>query len=744
MPIRRQAMRLPVFVKSCLFIVLLALTASAQAQQAPKPLSDYFPADTTLFIECPNVPHALEQAKATGLYALWQDDSMTRIRLLIEVPAEGEASNEAIKPIQNLLEVLRSINGGVAGGLLPGQNGFEYLFVARLGEDTQPAKDFLDGIYSAESEEGFPDRTVEVSGATVRISGVDGEHTAIADGLLFIGSQYAVMGALDRRIAPSNAGALSASVGFTRASSFFSGGPVAYRGYLDFPAVYEKLSALATGIVPFDVAGLLEISGANDIETVSMEGLFSLSGVVDHIYISTSTADARILDMVGREPLDESRLTVVPREAVFFGATTRSMEQSYEDTLKIFQMTAGVTGFDADAMIKKFEQSAGVNFQRDFIGSLGETSIGYFNVTGSFSMMTFMAGTGIHHVTLVEVTDETKLDQAIKKIATYAQADPDILSPLVPMHGQAKLETTMLGDLKIYSLVSPGGQFAAPSLTIASGYLVYANSKEALTAAVDRLIAPGACVTDSSDYSRARSALAKEPVQLSYVNLDRILDMLYEEVLPSFAPQIDSAYNEGSLPFSSADIPPAFRMKKHVDGISMAVTTSGNLIDVQLYTPCGSATVAVPAVVAIAMNLGGGAGVVSVPPGVAPGEVTSAQKERLLEIGGLLQLATTERHGRFPDTLAEAVPQDMLQAPQDPEPDSPVDYLYVKGLTTYTPGRTIIVYERDGLQGDGRHVLYVDGSVVFLTEDAFKAALGRTRPVQLEEDSGEDAAEEGE
>lgn len=741
MPIRRQAMRLPVFVKCGLF-VLVALTASAQAQQAPKPLSDYFPADTTLFIECPNVPHAIEQAKATGLYALWQDDSMKRIRLLVEVPAGGEESNEALEPIRNLLDVLQSISGGAALGLLPGQDGFEYLFVARLGEDTQPAKDFLDGIYSAESDEGFPPRTAEVSDVSARISGLDGEHTAIADGLLFIGSQYAVMGALDRRNAPSNAGALTSSVDFTKASSFFSGGSVAYRGYLDFPAVYEKLGAAAMGIVPFDVAGLLEISGASDIETISMEGLFSFSGVLDHIYISTSSADARILDMIGREPFDESRLSVVPREAVFFGGRTSSMEQSYDDTLKVFQMAAGVTGFDADEMIRKFEQSAGVDFERDIIGSLGDTSIGYFNITGPFSMMAFMGGTGIHQVTLMEVTDEAKIEEAIRKIVAYAQADPDVLSPLVPpTHGQAKLESTMLGDLKIYSLVHAGGQFAAPSLTVASGYLVYANSKEALIAAVDRLIAPGASVTDSPDYSRARSALAKEPVQLAYVNLDRIFDMLYEEVLPLFAPRIDSAYNEGSLPFSSADIPPAFRMKKHIDGISMAVTTSGNLIDIQLYTPCGAATMAVPAALAFFVS---GEGPAATPPGLAAGQVTSAQRERLLKIGGLLQLATTERHGRFPDALAEAVPQEMLQAPQDPEPDSPVDYLYVKGLTIYTPGRTIIVHEREGLQGDGRHVLYVDGSVEFLTEDAFKAALGRTRSIQVEEEGGGDAGEEGE
>jgi len=735
-------MRLPVFFRFALSLlpVLASFTAAGREETRAKPLSDLFPADTVLFIECPNVPALIEASKGTGLWALWQDDSMRSIRLSVELPETAEDSTDGFAVMREFVDLAHAVTGGAALGLCIGEEGFEYLFTARMGENVEAAETFLDSIYAAETKEGMPPAKMDVNGVAVNVSGVDGEYTAVADGLLFVGSKYAVLGALDRRGAASNAGSLTASVNYAKAASFFSRGPCAYRGYLDFPTLLTHLKGSLADAAPFDVSSLMQMIGVDDVETVSMEGVFALSGILDHIYISTRTADARLLDMAGREPFQERRLCAVPREAIFFGGRTSDVKGSYRDTLGIFRMASGATGFDADAIIEKFEQGAGVNFERDIIDSLGDESIGYFEKSGPFSMMALVTGVGVSQVTLMEVEDEDTLKEAIAKVVAYAEADPDVLLPLTPpTHRPARIETTLLGDQKVYSLVPPGGQFVAPSLTVANGYLIYANSKQGVRAAVDRLIAPAASITDSSDYSRARSVLDREAAQLAYVNLDRIFEILYEEALPNFASDIDDAYNRGEIPFNSGDIPPAFRVKKHLDGASMAVITGGNLIDMQLYTPCGTVGFLAPALIAMAAK--GAPGIAPTPPGVAAGETTSAERERLLKIGGLLQLATTERHGRFPDDLADVVPPAMLQAPQDPEPDTPVDYLYIAGLTTYSPGRTILVYEREGLQGDGRHVLYVDGSVEFLTEEEFRDALDRAVSLR-QETAGEEAAGE--
>ncbi|MHC4713153.1 MAG: hypothetical protein ACYTAN_07765 [Planctomycetota bacterium] len=752
-------------------------------------MSDYFPVDTLVFVEVPNVPQVREDAKGTGLYALWSDDSMVAIRNFVEQqrasaaghrpappPTDQEAPREltegyappsrrpaawrgraeggdgalqvvegeallpksAFEVVRMLLDFIESIEGGAALGLVDGAEGIEHLFVADLGANTGPAEALLESVYAEETADGMPPETVEISGVSVRISGVDGEHTAIADGMFFLGSKYAVMGALDRRGSGSNAGSLTASVNFTKAASFFPKGPYAYRVILDFPPLYARLKSLAAGVPQLDIQGFLDTMGLNDIETVSMVGALRLAGVVDHIYVSTRTADSRLIDMTGRTTLDEQRLSVVPRESLFFGARAADMKGAYEANIKTLSLLKGVLGMDLEALLEQFEQSAGVSIQKDIIPALGETSIGYVSLEGSTQLFAMLMGGGLRQVSLIEVIDEAAVQEALDKIIAYLQTDPQILGPTgTATRAGFQVETTTLGDMKVYSVVNPAAQFLSPSLAVTRGYLAYGDSKEALISAVDRIIAPAASILDHPDYIRARSALAKQAVQIAYLNLDAIVEIIYDNAFADLAKVVDAAHNRDEIPFSSADLPQAFRVKKHLDGIATGVTTSGNLIDFQVYSPFGlGAAVAAPAMALAASGPAEGP-----VPGLSQAGTESPERERLLEMGGLLQLSSIERYGRFPEKLTDVIPAEKLQAPQDPDPTSPIDYEYVAGLTAYSPGGRILVYERAGLQADGRHVLYVDGSVAFLTEEEFREAQGLP-PAEDEAGGEEPTAEE--
>ncbi len=719
-------MRLPAYFRSGLLMVVAcacAITGFAQELHPARPLAQLFPADTVLFVECPSVPAAIEKARDTGLWALWQDDSTKSIRLSLE-SQEGESTGSAPEVVGRFLEMVGSIKGGAAIGFSPADEGFEHLVVAQIGEREAAGWDFLNSLYAAEADRGMPPTRIQVSGVMVNISGVDGRHAAIVDGLLVMGSRYAVLGAIDRRNASSTAGSLSASTRFINAREVLAEGSGVLRAYLDFPELVERLKGEASDGVPFDLPGLIGMVGLDEIESVIMESGFDRSGVVDRIFVSMRSEDSRLLEMVGSEPFSERRLSVVPRDAVFFGARMSDPARLWDEALRLFRATSGDGGFDPDALTRRLQQSAGVNFRRDVIGSLGKAAIGYYRISASGDVMALISGAGLSRVTLVEVSNEAALREALRKIAAYAEADPEFLSPLAASGSRsARLEISMLGNQRVYSLVSGGAGGPSPSLTVGGGYLVCAKSRESLRAAFDRVIAPSASIADSAGYSRARSALAADVSHLAYFNLDHIIDIAYEHVLAGVGSEIDRAYYDERLSFSSADIPPAFRLKRHIDGIAMAATTNGSLIELQVYSPCGIAGLAGPAIIGIARA--NAARQVAAQPGLSPGESASADRQRLLKIGGLLHLATTTRHGRFPDTLEEAVAPEMLGAPRAGASTASSDYRYVKGRTIHSPARSILVYEREGIRADGRYVLYVDGRVEFLTEDDFQTAISR-------------------
>ncbi len=722
-------MRLRDTVKVFFLVAVTALCAEAAEARGPsKALADYFPADTLVYFEVPDIPALTERMKGTGLYALWQDDQMAKIREFVnELPQLAPGPKENWGVFHIITDFAGLVSGGAAAGLVPGPDGMGFLLVVKVGQNTSAAKEFLDDIY-AKTAAGAPPKTVEVAGVEAAVTGAAGIYSCVADDLLVAGTKYAFTGALDRRLSAANVGSLSGSVNFTNAASFFSKGPSAYRMVVDLPALRKKLDR-AVGDVkfPFDVQRILEGLGINDIDTVSMEGVFRLGGLVDHLYISTKSADSKFIDMIGRASFEEARPVAVPRGALFFGARTSDTKASYTFSLEMLKIMDAAGKMDFAGMLENLEKGAGVSVEKDVLPALGTMSVGYFKLADNFTIA--MLGPGappvvpFEQVTLVEVTDKAALSMALEKIAAYAQANPAGLFPSLPSGAPPlKVETTTLGKMKIYSVTAPGAQFVSPSVTISDGYLVYANSKDAVISAVDRLIAPAASILENPDYTRARSALSRSACQLAYVSLDGVIDFLYDNLLQMAAPRIDAMHRDGKISFSSADIPSAFVVKKHIDGCVMAVVTSGNLVDIEVYSPLGVGMPLVGLISASSVLEKSSA----VPfAGKIPGAKVSSDpaRERLLEIGSLLQLATVERHGSFPEKLADVVPAGKLQAPQDPAPDSPVDYEYVTGLRVTSPNG-IIVYERKGLQGDGRHVLYVDGSVAFLTEDEFQRAMG--------------------
>lgn len=715
-----------------LFAPLMAAEApqaqpGAPAPQPARPLADYFAADTLVYADCPSVPAFIDGAKGTGLYALWNDESMAKLRAYCDENLQKQdTSDKAWRTLTALRDFAGSLPGRVAVGVGQGEGGVQWLVVADVSPDDSKTRATVAEIVNAGASPAEPQEAV-LSGVKVSILGNGSVYSTVSDGLLLLGSQAAVSRALERRASTSPEGSLASSVNFAKASKFFSNGATAYRVVVDLPALMGMLRTAAAA-APFNVDALLAAIGIGDVETLSFEGTFQYSGVVEHVYVSTKTAESKLIDLVGRAPLDETRLSVAPKTSIAASARTVDLKLCWDAVTEILKLVGPAAGIDASKLIADLEMRTGVKIQEDVIASLGKTVITYTDMPEGANLMSLMAGGGANQAILIEAVDAQKIGEIIDKFAAAAQNDPTFLASL----GRAgrpgpRIETTTLGDLKITSLVVANNPMLSPSVAVSNGFFIYANNKDTVKTTIDRLIAPGTSLVDTTDYTRVRGALSKQATQLGYLNLDRLVDFLYEVAVPELNRKIDAAKLNGQTTLTSAAIPPAFVIKKYLDGVGTSMSASGNLVDIEMYSPTG-VLVVIPMAVALPAVAGArGRAPVTTPAIDSSGAIQSAPdaaQARLTRIGATLQVATIERKGRFPDRIEDAVPAEMLKAPQAPADDKSVDYIYVPGLTMASPGRSILVYEREGLQPEGRHVLFVDGSVELLSEGDFEKLRG--------------------
>ncbi len=101
----------------------------------------------------------------------------------------------------------------------------------------------------------------------------------------------------------------------------------------------------------------------------------------------------------------------------------------------------------------------------------------------------------------------------------------------------------------------------------------------------------------------------------------------------------------------------------------------------------------------------------------------------LKQIGMALQMFAADKEDKYPQTLKELVQGEFA-------PDGRVfickarpdrwGYDYVEGLTPDDPAFCVVVCDKAGNHKDGRNVLLNDGSVEWMTEETFQAALKKT------------------
>lgn len=84
-----------------------------------------------------------------------------------------------------------------------------------------------------------------------------------------------------------------------------------------------------------------------------------------------------------------------------------------------------------------------------------------------------------------------------------------------------------------------------------------------------------------------------------------------------------------------------------------------------------------------------------------------ACEETLQEIGSGLKLYASEHQGKFPLTLNELLEGGYV------ENERALNYHYTTEYTISSPSDTVILFDKEGSHKAGRHVLYINGDIVW-------------------------------
>jgi prepilin-type processing-associated H-X9-DG protein len=232
-------------------------------------------------------------------------------------------------------------------------------------------------------------------------------------------------------------------------------------------------------------------------------------------------------------------------------------------------------------------------------------------------------------------------------------------------------------------------------------------------------------VRANPDFTRLRPFLPATVSDLGYSDLRREFLSNYWLAV-AWASLMQGA--SGRALFKPDLVPPAEDIAQHLFGLVNVTTSDETGIRCQAYGPVAYSTLLAGGAAALGFAL----------PATIRQHQLAARKEcqaHLERLGVELSLYATTHDGRFPQNLRELVdvsaggPGAAAPPPLPPWllcPGQPlradVGYEYVPGATKDSPPQTVVAYDRKGNHPGGRNVLFADGTVAWLREDAFQQA----------------------
>lgn len=572
---------------------------------------------------------------------------------------------------------------GVYPGDKPG-----IVWAAALGAD---AEDIQKQVTALRAERNVPD-----------------EHTQIIDNVFLFASSAELLktaaAALNKpEPAPAAPQLVGTAIGWLRADV------PALREMLrtktDQAAAAARFDKFLTAL-GFDVVRELELAWSFDGPAVRMESRVLTKGEPTGL----------LKALTDLPPVDEASLKLLPRNAASGGVSRINLLGVWDAVLAAIQAGSDQADWEKFELRRgELDAKLGFKLREDLVAAVGDT-LAYYAEAAPSPIMPGMAAL------VVTLQDGAKVGACLDRLVAYANDQSPTGRPM-PL----RIDSRDVDGRKVYSLT--GIPFYAPSWTVAGDRLVVANSAQGLDTALAQLAKPQGSILENEDFRKARAALPAQAVAVTYEDTKQLIVGVYglaQMIGPLMAMQGGPA-----LPFDPNLLPPLATIQEKLFGTVGVFTTDKEHLTFRNYGPFG-------------MNVGVSAGGGGMMLGMILPALTRARGKaheancaaHLRQIGLGCHMYADEHNGKFPERL-EVLRDDYLKDAQTlhcpaaaGRADS-VSYGYLKGVAKTDDGK-ILAFDAEGNHPGGRHVLYCDGQVNWLTEAQFQEAIRRQSPAKKE------------
>lgn len=421
-----------------------------------------------------------------------------------------------------------------------------------------------------------------------------------------------------------------------------------------------------------------------------------------------------LLALVPTGLLSEDLFAHVPKFSPAAAALCFDAAEAYDVVRQLTYAWSESGGESFDSSMADFAEETGLDLRDGLLAALGREYLMY--VTPSP-----LSPVGLDAALLIPDSEGGRMKTALASLADYVRTSME-------EDGTGTVESSTVGEHTLYMVRYRGQVPLAPAFGVV-GNTVVASLFPGSAQAQMRMLSsgppdPSTSILASERFKETRARVSPGGSMVSYLDAEAYIDLAYRGVMqlwtfPTFDP-----------PFEATELPQPEAITKHLGGACSMLRVGEQDIVLEEYSPL----IINPSLSPQSLALMGG--ITYAASRASHQEYAAAEVEgpecvsNLKNIGLALAIYANDHEDKYPPTLEDLLAgylpnAEALQCPSDSSDER--SYLYVPGLSVAHEPTAIVMFERKGNHAGGRNVLFGDGHVEWMSEEAFQRRWAEQR-----------------